>query len=200
MRRALGLALMATAPLGACSLFSQGQQEALLNQNLAILCPAKPGTSMLLFTEADGDRVLMRFKEVRRVPEAGGWRLTMHQSFALENGSEESREHEEISFLYSPQRLEMGQPGLSTGALVALAPLRLGAPAPAGENMAALSAIAPLDLPYGRIPWAAAFEQKTAAEDRVATAWFAPGMGLVRYDEKRGDQGPQSAQLKLLML
>lgn len=193
-RLACPLALLA---LGGCSGW-QAQAEATLAQDLSAFCPRPGSTTYLGFTEADGDRVLMRFQEQSREAIPGGWRLKVRQSFLLEQAKAEASRPESYTFVYAKDRLEMGRDGSSEIQMVALAPLRLGAPAAPGPHSARLTAIAPLDLPYGRIPWAAALEQSQG--DRVATSWFAPGLGLVRHDEAQAGQATQSAKLKLLQL
>lgn len=193
-RLACTLALLAPS---ACSGW-QAQAEAALAQDLSVFCPRPGSTTYLGFTEADGDRVLMRFQEQSREAIPGGWRLKVRQSFLLEQATAEASRPESYTFVYARDRLEMQRDGSSEIQLVAQAPLRLGAPAAPGPHAARLSAIAPLDLPYGRIPWAAALQQSEG--DRVATSWFAPGLGLVRFDEARPGQAPQSAKLKLLQL
>lgn len=200
---ALGGLLLATALGNSGCWWWKAQAEGQLAQDLRILAPSRPGATWTMrVTENERTKGEVVFRETSRFPEAGGFRLLISRAF-VENGETGRPDTAELSQLFAPQSVDMRRGHGPDGSveLVAQGPLRLGMPTPTGERAARLVAVQALALPYGRIPWAAALERRAEEGppgpegDRVATAWFAPGMGLVRFDEGRSGRPFMSAQL-----
>lgn len=194
--------LLGACCLGACSAWAP--PEAQLAQDLRVLAPRAPGATWFMDVEEGGrSKGWVRFHEVGRRPEAGGFRLLLARSFHDEAKPEDA-DRAELSQLFAPSGLDMRRGTEAAGdlELQVQGPVRLGARPGPREREASLVAIQALELPHGRIPWAAAFERREAGPegDRVATAWFAPGLGLVRFDEAKPGRPPMSAKLTRFVL
>lgn len=188
------LALVAlVAASGSGCWWWKAQPEGQVQQDLRVLAPTRTGAAWTMRVEENGRyKGEVIFRELKRVPEGDGFRLQLSRQFR-ENGELGRPDTAELSQLFSSQALDMRRGWDLQGSpeIEVKGPVRLGMPRPEGERAGRLVAIQPLELPYGRIPWAAAFERRqpqgqgSFEGDRAATAWFAPGMGLVRFDEAR---------------
>lgn len=193
--------LLATACLGptACAQQAGPEAEGRLNQNLRLLAPAKPGSTAIFRLHGPGmEGALWQLTEASRQEEGPALRLAMRQSLIEASGARHENTGAAWFFHFEPGRLAWGLAD-EPDAMVALTPLRLGAPPPEPQ-LASLSAIQPLDLPYGRIPWAAAFWRAGPQPEQASTSWFAPGMGLVLHERRSRGEPLERAELAVWLL